>query len=74
MVAVKGQMAQLLPGGRGGAGTLFVYPPPPSLTDDGSEQLSNMYEEIPYYGECREEISYGGEGLHEIPYSGDCRH
>ena len=50
MVAVKGQCAQLMPGGRGGTGTLFVYPPPPSLTDDGSEPLSNMYEEIPYYG------------------------
>ena len=35
MVAVKGQCAQLMPAGRGGAGTLFVYPPPPSLTDDG---------------------------------------
>ncbi|XP_043234898.1 uncharacterized protein LOC122388142 [Amphibalanus amphitrite] len=50
MVAVKGQCAQLLPGSRGGVGALFVSPPPPSLTDDGSEPLSNMYEEIPYYG------------------------
>ncbi|XP_037079524.1 uncharacterized protein LOC119100540 [Pollicipes pollicipes] len=56
MVAVKGQCPQLLPSRP--TGTLFVYPPPPSLTDDGSERLSNMYEEIPYYGRPAPSVSY----------------
>ncbi|XP_037091857.1 uncharacterized protein LOC119112016, partial [Pollicipes pollicipes] len=58
MVAVKGQCRQLAAGRPPGAGALFVYPPPPSLTDDGSERTSNMYEEIPYYGHPAPSVSY----------------
>ncbi|XP_043245910.1 uncharacterized protein LOC122393718, partial [Amphibalanus amphitrite] len=61
MVAVKsGRLPpRLLPGVPvdAGSGTLFFYPPAPSLSEEGSERLSNMYEEIPYYGRPAPSVS-----------------